>query len=41
VAENGITSGKLQRGSEATLTEAVEYLPLTKKALATFTEFYQ
>jgi hypothetical protein len=41
VAENGITGGKLQRGPEVTLTEVIEYLPLTEKALATFAEFYQ
>jgi hypothetical protein len=41
VAENGITGGKLQRGPEVTLTEAIEYLPLTETALATFKDFYK
>ena len=41
VAENGITGGKLQRHSEVTLTEAIEYLRITEKALATFEGFYR
>jgi hypothetical protein len=41
VAEYGITGGKLQRCSEVTLTEAIEYLPITEAALATFKDFYK
>ncbi|MDR0663658.1 MAG: hypothetical protein LBF80_06235 [Spirochaetaceae bacterium] len=41
VAEKGITGGKLHRHSEVTLTEAVEYLPITEAALATLKEFYK
>jgi hypothetical protein len=42
VAEKGITGGRLQRHSEVTLTEAIEYLPVTEAALKTFSEdFYE
>jgi hypothetical protein len=42
VAENGVTGARLQRHSEVTLTEAIEYLPITEKALSTFKEeFYE
>jgi hypothetical protein len=41
VAENGVTGGRLQRHSEVTLTEAIEYLPITEAALATFAPFYE
>jgi hypothetical protein len=41
VAEKGITGGRLQRHAEVTLTEAIEYLPITDAALKTFKPFYE
>jgi hypothetical protein len=41
VAENGITGGRLQRHSGVTLTEAIEYLPITDAAYATFEGYYE
>ena len=41
VAERGITGGRLQKCTEITLTEAIEYIVITEKALAIFEKFYE
>jgi hypothetical protein len=41
VAEQGITGGRLQKHSEVTLTEAIEYLAIKEEALKTFEPYYE
>jgi len=41
VANNGIKGGRLNRTGEVYLTNAIEFIPLTEKADATFSKFIE
>ena len=41
VAHNGIKGGRLNRTDEAVLTNAIEYIPVTKEAEATYEKFIE
>ena len=41
VAHNGINGGRLNRTDEVTLTNAIEYIPVTAEALASYEKFIE
>ena len=41
VAHNGIKGGRINRTDEVTLTNAIEYIPTTPKAEATYVKFVE
>lgn len=41
VAHNGIKGGRLNRTDEVTLTNAIEYIPVTPEAEATYVKFIE
>ena len=41
IAHNGVVKGRLNRTDEVTLTNAIEYIPVTNEAEATYVKFLE
>ena len=41
IAQNGVVKGRLNRTGEVTLTNAIEYIPVTEEAEATYAKFLE